>query len=263
MSVDCGAKLIEAECVLEPADITIRLAEELYLLEPYGTSNPVPLFRANAFEVADEIPLSGGKHVKLILRRVNMLITAMCFRRSVADLDLYPGDVVDVMFTLDINEFQGTRTLQMIVRDIRLTEESLDDERREHELCGMLTREDKPDTLSSLESCAEAVPVREDFVAVYSTLRRELRVEHEVFSLRALAHLMRTVGHIISLSKLQAIVMIFGELRLFGIDVLDAEREIYSFTYIPQSAKLDLDTSVIYSRMKYRASLGNEKILSE
>ncbi len=258
-----SGKLIEAECVLDERDITIALAEEIYLLEPYGTSNPVPLFRADSFSIAEEVPLSGGKHVKLILRRGNMIITAMCFRRSVSDLDLYPGDVVDVMFTLDINEFQGTRTLQMIVRDIRLTSGRLEAEQHELETCAALTGESEPEVIPPHDMCAAAVPERNDFAAVYSTLRRELRVEHEVYSLRALSHLMLTCGYIIPLSRLRSVIMIFGELHLLGVEMLDREREIYSFTYIPQSAKRDLDTSVIYSRMKARAARSGKNLQSE
>lgn len=252
MSGDVGERSLEAECLLEDNDITLKLAEELYLLEPFGTSNPVPLFRADGFCVADMIPIGGGKHVKLILRRGNGVFTAMCFRRTPSDLDLFPGDTVDLMFTLDINEFQGNRMLQMIVRDIRLTENVLENERRERQVYEVMTSDDEPDHFPYSEMCIASVPKREDFAAVYSVLKKELRVEHEVFSLRALSHLMRSCGRALPQSMLKAIISVFDELHLLGVEVLDGERNIYSFRYIPQSSKRDLDSSEIYTRMKRR-----------
>lgn len=246
-SGDCET-VLEAECELTPADMTMRLAEELYYLEPYGTSNPVPLFMANEMYVNEVIPIGGGKHTKLILRRENMIIVAMCFRMTPSELDLYPGDVVDVLFNLDINEFQGARTLQMIVRDIRLTSKTLEKQMREHEIFNCL-RSGNSITLTDSERAA-SLPCRDEFATVYKLLRRELRVEHEVFSIRALGHLLSTCGYVIPYVKLKFIILIFAELRFFNIEETDAEREIYSFADIYNKEKTSLDSSSIFRALK-------------
>ena len=249
-----GEVVLEAECELVPEDITMRLANELYYLEPYGTSNPVPVFLTEELFVSEVIPIGGGKHTKLILRRGNMIITAMCFRMTTTELDLYPGDVVDVLYNLDINEFQGTRTLQMIVRDIRLSTKQLTAEIREHEIFDNLYA---GNVIPMTESeRASAVPDRNDFAAIYNLLRKELRVEHEVFSVRALSHLLRTCGHLIPYVKLKYILMIFRELNLIGVEELDSEREIYSFRYIFVKNKTSLDKSSIYRKLKAELRIG-------
>ena len=249
--------IVEAECALEPDEITMKLASELYYLEPYGTSNPVPVFRTDALYVSEVIPIGGGKHIKLILRRGNMVITAMCFRRTLAELDIYPGDVVDILYNLDINEFQGTKTLQMIVKDIRLTEKQLACEIREHDVYDSLAGHvDNKVSLTDAEKLA-AVPTRDEFGVVYNILKKELRVEHEVFSIRALAHLIRSLGYIIPYVKLKFIIQIFRELNLIGVEELDAEREIYSFKFIYVNNKTSLDKSSILKRLKSAVGSGD------
>lgn len=241
--------IIEAECVLDPDDITMSLVNELYYLEPFGTSNPVPVFRSDSLYVSEIIPIGGGKHVKLMLRRGNMVICAMCFRRSLADLDIYSGDVVDVLYTLDVNEFQGTKTLQMIVRDVRLSEKQLSCEIREHEVYDALAAGNGDFAITD-EERASAVPTRDEFGVVYNILKKELRVEHEVFSIRALAHLIRSLGYNIPYVKLKFIIMIFRELNLIGVEDVDTEREIYSFKFIYVKSKTNLEKSNILKRLR-------------
>ncbi len=245
-------KVLEAECELVPQEMTMRLAEELYYLEPYGTSNPVPVFMSRELYVSEVIPIGGGKHTKLTLRRGNMIITAMCFRMTPTELDLYVGDVVDVLYNLDINEFMGARTLQMIVRDIRLTEERLNAEIRDHRILDALLAGDVP-SLTSNEALA-LIPDRGEFATVYKLLRRELRVEHEVFSIRALSHLLFTCGFNIPYIKLKTIILVFRELEFFTVDELDAEREIYSFANVAAKEKTSLDSSKLLCKIK--SSLG-------
>ncbi len=252
---------IEAECLLEVEDINMNLATELYYLEPYGTLNPVPVFRTDALTVVEVFAIGGGKHTKLTLRRGNMNITAMCFRMSLAELDLYPGDTVDVLYNLDINEFQGIKSLQMIVKDIRLTESELKREIREHKIFDSLYHGEKLDFELTDEEKSACIPTRDDFAAVYSTLKRELRVEHEVFSIRALAHLMNSCGHNIPYIRLKFIIMIFRELNLIGVEELDAEKEIYSFKYIFVKNKVNLEKASIFKKLKSELKSGD--ILSD
>lgn len=243
-------RVLEAECELAPEEMTMRLAEELYYLEPFGTSNPVPVFLSRELYVSEVIPIGGGKHTKLTLRRGNMIITAMCFRMTPTELDIYVGDVVDVLYNLDINEFMGARTLQMIVRDIRLTEKRLAAEIREHKILDALLAGELPE-LTAAEA-ALAIPDRNEFATVYRLLRRELRVEHEVFSIRALGHLLFSCGYDVPYIKLKIIILVFRELGFFTVDELDAEREIYSFGSVGTKEKTSLDSSRLLTAIKSR-----------
>lgn len=242
---------LEAECELLPEEITMDQVNELYFLEPYGVSNPVPVFVLKNVILYDASLVGGGKHTRLMLQMDGRYINAMCFRQTLSDLDIYPGDMVDVLFTLDINEYQGQRNLQMIVKDVRLTQKQFKVEAAERELYQQIKSGMKPMQLGLDEYSAQnLVPTRNDFAAVYSILRKELRVEHEVFSIRALQHLLRTNGIKIDYVKLKYILMTFRELNLLSVQKIEEDREVYMFKYIYQHTKTNLEKSNIYKKLK-------------
>jgi hypothetical protein len=109
----------------------------------------------------------------------------------------------------------------------------------------------KPDEMGLNEAFANSlVPTHEDFAAVYSLLRRELRLEHEIFSIRALQHLLRQANVRLGYIKLKYILLTFRELNLLGVKKLDEEHEIYAFKYIYTKGKTNLEKSNIYRKLK-------------
>ena len=92
---------------------------------------------------------------------------------------------------------------------------------------------------------------------MYSVLRRELRVEHEVFNMRALQHLVRSAGGDVNYIKMSFILEIFRELSLLGVELVDPEYETYAFRYIPATQKTDLEKSALYRKLK--ADFGQRK----
>jgi len=249
---------LEADCELRPADIVMAQANELYYLEPYGVSNPPPVFVMNNVPLSDTALVGGGKHTRLTLKAGadGGGISAMCFRQTLDDLDLYSGDCVDVLFTMDINEYQNQRSLQFVVKDIRLTRTQFDAENADIALFRQIYSGIPVSELKlGRRTPAEIVPTREEFGAVYSLLRHELRIEHEVFSMRALLHLLRTGGIRMNYIKLKFILLTFRELGILGVEPLkekDSEgSEVYAFRYIHLKQKADLEQSGIYRKLKY------------
>ncbi len=248
---------IEAECELDSEDITIEQASELYCLEPCGVSNPVPVFFYRGAVIDSETLVGNGKHTRINLKIGRSTVCAMYFRQTISDIDLYPGDTVDVIFNLDINEFQNQRNIQMLVKDIRLSEVQFEKENAERKLfsemySGMSAEEIGIDSFS-LQS---AIPTHDDFAAVYGVLKRELRLEHEVFSIRALLNLLSRYGVNIGYIKLRFIIMTFGELGILEVKELGGEHEVYGFKYVQMKTKTNLDNSEIYRKLK--ADYGRE-----
>ncbi|MBR4184707.1 MAG: single-stranded-DNA-specific exonuclease RecJ [Clostridia bacterium] len=239
---------LDAECELAAPDITLEQASELYSLEPYGVSNPVPVFILRNASVAEITPVGGGRHTRVILRTGGKNVTAMCFRMSTRELDLYPGDEVDVLFTLDVNEFQNQKTVQLIVKDIRLTAERMDAENRERELYELF-RTGK--TLRGLASAQAVIPAREDFAEVYGLLRRQLSADRDSFTVRALSWLAASEGRPIGYIKLKVILLTFRELGLFGVERLSGEPEIFAFRRIVTRGKVDLTAAAVYRKIMH------------
>lgn len=244
---------IEADCELESSDVTMEQANELYYLEPFGVSNPEPLFVLKNVLLCDTAVVGGGKHTRLTLKIGSANVCAMCFKRTLEELSLYSGDIVDVMFNLEINEFRNQKSVQLIVRDIRLTEKQMNAENSDIKLFSEIWSGKTPQSLN-LENRGsfDIVPTRDEFGAVYTLLKRELRLEHEVFSLRALLHLLKSGGTSINYIKLKFIILILRELGLLGVEVLreDEDEELYAFRYIPVKTKTELERSGIYRKLK-------------
>ena len=249
--------VVEAECELLPSDMNMEQAGELYYLEPYGVSNPTPLFYIDKVPMVDLQMVGGGKHTRMSLKVGKSIVTAMFFRKTVSDIDLYPGDLLDVIFTLDINEFQGNRNVQMIVKDVRLHathEEAETTERFMYNTIrnrvGMCLRQQESEMVPlSIAQIIAYIPTRQDFAIVYSTLKKELQMQHEVFSLRALRHdlITNNPGFQITYVKLRFILDILRDLALMGVE--ESPGEVFTFTYIPAQGKTSLETSRIYKQL--------------
>lgn len=240
-----------ADVELVSSDIGMKAAKELYLFEPFGVSNTVPLFLMKEMKVASAINVGGAKHAKYTLvSPQGDEYCAMYFRRCVSDGDLYEGDTVDVLFNLDVNSFQGKESLQFIVKDITMSKSQLDGEKKHREDFSKILQ-GTFDFGSAIEKGVDYyVPARDDFAVFYNTVKHEIRMGRDTFSIRALEKMLETEGHDFSYIKLKTIIKVFQELNLLYVDEIDSEKEIYQFKYIYVKNKTELDRSNLYRKIK-------------
>ena len=110
---------LEVDCAIPPELLTVRGIESLSALEPCGNGCPKPVLMMEKLTV-DRISLvGGGRHMRLRLRSRYHTINAIYFSATPESASVQPGDVVDVAFYPQINEFRGERTVQMNVLDLR------------------------------------------------------------------------------------------------------------------------------------------------
>ena len=103
---------------LGPDEFDMQLAQQLRYAGPWGQRFPEPLFHGD-FKVISQ-RLVGEKHLKLVLQSSKNApaVDAIAFN---VDLDTWPNpNILDaqVAYTLDINEFRGNESLQLIVSNI-------------------------------------------------------------------------------------------------------------------------------------------------
>ena len=235
----------EADLALSLSELDMDLASELRrYLEPYGTENPLPVFALFSAMVEEVVPVSGGKHTRLVLRDGDRHVTAMYFSHETDKLDLYPGEKADLLFSLDINEWAGKRAVQLTVRDLRPAErerlENAAEEKRFREIM-------KGDAFSTEE---RVIPSRDDFAAVYTMIRRLVRGGTDTFSTRSMRAQLCAAGYDISLIKLKFIFSIFGEMNILGIE--EIENELYRFRLKFNAGKTDLEKSNILRQLRLR-----------
>lgn len=110
---------IDHEIALEslPAAEIPRIFEMVNLLEPTGRGNPEALFCSRNLQVMQANTVGNGQHLRLILRAGRVYYGAIAFRQGHWNGQL--PDMVDIVFTFDINKYQGRESLQLNIKDIK------------------------------------------------------------------------------------------------------------------------------------------------
>ena len=242
LTPDCLVATVEADCEVGIDEIDLRQAEEIRLLEPFGAGNPVPLFMIRSAELLECSPVSGGKHVRLMLRQGESVVQGMLFSRRAEELGLHPGDTVDVLCNIDINEWQGRRSVQLIVREIRAGAAAVADRAAERE------RFDAIWNGATFSPEEDVLPEREDFEQVYRMLRTSLRAGVDVLGMPAMIARLRAGSHPIGYIKLRFILRIFREMNLIGIE--ETEPDVFRISMEYRSGKADLEKSGVLRRLR-------------
>ena len=117
---DSGPRtVLEVDCSIPPELMTVRNVERLSILEPCGNGCPKPVFAMERLTVERITMVGNGRHMRLRLRSGHQILGAIYFSATPESVSIEPGDLVDVAFNAQINEFRGERTVQMNVLDIR------------------------------------------------------------------------------------------------------------------------------------------------
>ena len=241
LSEEALTPCLEADMEITPRDISMSLAEELQLLEPDGVGNPGPVFCMKNLHLAECSSISGGKHTRLVVSDGDKTMTVMYFNHSTAELNLYVGDRVDVIFTLDINEYNGRRSVQLIARDVRLSEDLSAQEKAEKARFAQVWS-----GATFVES--DILPSRDDFSYVYRVLNNQARGGITQITLRALLVRLHASKYPMGYVKLKLIIKIFQELNFLGIEEIG--EDFYRFRDGSFDKKNSLDKSNLYRRLR-------------
>lgn len=116
---------VKIDCQIRPEDVTLAAAKLLTKLEPYGMGNEKPSFAIRQVQIT-AIATMGveDKHLRMRLASGNCVINAVGFQMGSYARRLQAGDLVDVAFSMDINHYQGTETVQLILKDIKKSNET-------------------------------------------------------------------------------------------------------------------------------------------
>ena len=116
---DTHISTLDLDCAVTPEMLTIPEIEGLDVLEPCGSGCPKPALMMTGLTVDRIQQVGGGRHMRLRLRRGRYSLNAIYFSADPISAGIAQGDVVDVAFHPQVNEFRGERSVQMNVVDIR------------------------------------------------------------------------------------------------------------------------------------------------
>ena len=150
----------------QPGRVTLQEVEALAALEPYGSGNARPLFCLMGATLLRTQNVGQNRHLKLRLGKGNAQFDGIFFSTTSAACGCAEGDRVDAAFYLQVNEFRGSRTVQLQMVDIR---PSLSASSREQE-CLTLVEQCAAGEPVSARNAHRMLPSREQYAAVWRSL---------------------------------------------------------------------------------------------
>lgn len=233
----------EADCEIDLEQVTIPLVNELQILEPFGVSNPAPLFVLRDLNVERVMQISAGKHTKLLVSHGNTRMYAMYFGMSEFALGVREGDRIDLLASLDINVYRNEKSVQLIVQDHKHSASFVAGKEQEKQRYGEI----KSGAGFRPEECI--LPDRNDFAKVYTLLRKLTRAGNDTLTVQNLLHMLsREAGAPINYIKLKFIIRIMHELTICGVEELG--EDIYRFTVEFTGTKTSIDKSHILKKLR-------------
>ena len=159
LKIDC--RILKPEKVL-----SVEVAKEMKVFEPYGVGNPAPLFGIMGVCIDSVTPIGGGKHIKLRFSKDNTRFYGLLFNCTEREFAFAKGIKVDIAANLEVNTYNEKESLSIIIKDMRFSE--TDWNTAEEQLkavikfdCGRLT--DKSEA-------KEITPERNDAAIIYKFL---------------------------------------------------------------------------------------------
>lgn len=232
----------EADCEVTMEEMTMALAGEIDLLEPYGVANPMPMFLMRDVTVQKIIPLGSGKHSKLILYADGYMMQAVWFGMPAVKLPVLVGDRADVLFQLNINDYQGVKSLQMIVQDMRMSESYVEACRSE------VVRFRDVMAGAPISPEENIIPTRDDIACVYTLLRGDARLGYHSFLDRDLLTRIKAGGATVDYVKMRLSLCILDQLGVCSIK--EPDDGVFVFDVDFDAPKTSVDSSPLYRRLR-------------
>jgi len=118
---------LKLDAYLPFTDLSLALCEEINQLAPYGQDNPQPKFASLNLRVEEVFFMGAEKqHVKLRLSDAReprgQAFWAIDFNAASKYQGLKAGEIIDLAYYLDINDFNGRRDLQLKIIDWHLSD---------------------------------------------------------------------------------------------------------------------------------------------
>ena len=102
------------DAAVDDKEITVKLVKELSHFEPYGIANRKPLLVLYGQKVTEvQIIGKASNHIKIQVGKFNGVI----FNFDKDKNQPKNGDTIDIVFTPELNEWQGKEKVDLIIDD--------------------------------------------------------------------------------------------------------------------------------------------------
>jgi len=112
---------LEYDAEISLKDVDLKLYQDVEKLKPYGQGNPKPIFLTKNIEVREiRVIGNGEKHLKLAVideNGVKYKMIGFCLAHFCEVLKI--GDKIDVLYELILNEWNGSKSVELKIVDIK------------------------------------------------------------------------------------------------------------------------------------------------
>lgn len=223
---------VTLDCKLNPAALSVSMAQSLTQLEPFGNGNPQPVFGLFNMELSNVTPVGGGGHLRLTLEKNGAVITAMRFNTKPEELPYHIGDKIDLAVQLEAREFRGQPSLTVIVRDMKFA--AFDTEKNIASLASF-EKWQRGEVLS-VEDKNRLYPDRACLAAIYRALRTVNGKETDQ------VRFVSQFGKDMTLGLFKTALLVFEERGLVHSEIAD---DTFTATLIETSGKTDITRSPV------------------
>ena len=223
---------VTLDCKLNPAALSVSMAQSLTQLEPFGNGNPQPVFGLFNMELSNVTPVGGGGHLRLTLEKNGAVITAMRFNTKPEELPYHIGDKIDLAVQLEAREFRGQPSLTVIVRDMKFA--AFNTEKNIASLASF-EKWQRGEVLSA-EDKNRLYPDRACLAAIYRALRTVNGKETDQ------VRFVSQFGKNMTLGLFKTALLVFEERGLVHSEITD---DTFTATLIETSGKTDITRSPV------------------
>lgn len=230
--------ILHIDCKLNPNQLDLSILDCLSYIEPFGASNPSPIFGLYNMTIIATKEMGNGKHMRITLSRGQgqVPVYAVYFNHNFQSCSYRNGDIVDVAVSLDRNIYNGQENLSVIIKDIKYSQsnnEELIDSERIFDKFAKRYKLTKNEVMSIL-------PTRNDFAYVYRFLKQNKGFIYGEYAL------VNALNYKISMGKLIVILYSMKELGL-----INWQQGLYqSIIEMKESGKVNLEDSVFIKKLK-------------
>lgn len=125
-------KKIRVDAIIDVKDLTLNLVQKLKKFEPFGLGNPRPTFMIKNMMISDLRWVGKEKnHLKIKASQASKVSEASEVQRKQFDAigfgmnklrdKIHSGDIIDIVFSLSENVWQGRKRLDLKINDLRIS----------------------------------------------------------------------------------------------------------------------------------------------
>ncbi|TCT16780.1 exonuclease RecJ [Natranaerovirga pectinivora] len=119
MTEDTLIPKLKADMAIGIEEVTLSLVEKIEALEPYGLGNPEPLFVVKGVTHTIKAIGKDSTHLRIDVKEKDKRINGIGFNMANFCDYFEEGSHLEILCALSINEWNGLKSSQMMIKDIR------------------------------------------------------------------------------------------------------------------------------------------------